>query len=237
MEASNLVFLVLSVILSLVILETQAQLPEEDVPSGLQHLLKWDLDTWKPPQEIADDFPYYLSGFGEDNRPIWVLEFGKWDIPGMLARGSKWEKILDKHVDQWLWRMWKSLGLKSDPKDPVTEALVIVDMEGYGFKQLNSSEAMAFVVRKMRLVTLTLRFAFEAYAINTNFVGDAFLRILRPILGKDFEKLDIYGTNPAKWRPIVLRHIPRDQIRESYGGKKNFKPFWTSSENSFPETP
>ncbi|CAG7639351.1 unnamed protein product [Allacma fusca] len=228
MTISSYAIFLLPILSALMFTQTRAQLLEEEVPAELQHLLHWDLDTWKPPQEISEKFPYYLSGFDADNRPIWVLEFGKWDIPTILARGSKWEKALDKHVDQWLWKMYDSIGMRSDPEDPVKEAVVIIDMDGYNLKQINSAKSVAFIIRKMRDITLTLRFAYGAYAINTNFFGQTLLNILRPIMGKDFEKLEVYGTNPARYRPILLRHIPRDQLAEWYGGVKGFKPLWVS---------
>ena len=34
-----------------------------------QYLLEGDLDTWEAPKEIAEKYPYYLSGYDEENRP------------------------------------------------------------------------------------------------------------------------------------------------------------------------
>ncbi|CAG7731055.1 unnamed protein product, partial [Allacma fusca] len=38
------------------------------------------LDNWKPPKEILDNFPYYVSGFDVEKRPVFIFEIGKWPI-------------------------------------------------------------------------------------------------------------------------------------------------------------
>ncbi|CAG7720737.1 unnamed protein product, partial [Allacma fusca] len=32
------------------------------------------LDEWKPPKEILDKFPYYVSGFDIEKRPVFIFE-------------------------------------------------------------------------------------------------------------------------------------------------------------------
>ncbi|CAG7722748.1 unnamed protein product [Allacma fusca] len=206
------------------LLNVQCQILPEEVPRELQHLLNWDLDTWKPPEEIRKNFPYYLSGFDEENRPIWVMEFGKWDIRSMLEKGPEWEKALDKHVDQLLWNFYNSSGIRSTHDFPVKEIETLVDAEGYQMRQLTHAPTVAFTIRKLRLIVIAMTFAHKVYFVNTSYIGERFLNIMRPVLGKEFEKFDIYGTNPKQWIPKLLKIIPRDQLPPWYGGKPDFKP-------------
>ncbi|CAG7719317.1 unnamed protein product, partial [Allacma fusca] len=37
----------------------------------------------------------------------------------------------------------------------------------------------------------------SAYFINVNFFAEKILNLVRPVLGKEFAKFEIYGTNPA----------------------------------------
>ncbi|CAG7823906.1 unnamed protein product [Allacma fusca] len=41
------------------------------------------------PAEIKSSFPYYLSGYDEDGAPIWLFEFGKWDMRKYAEQGGK----------------------------------------------------------------------------------------------------------------------------------------------------
>ena len=57
-----------------------------------------------------------------------------------------------------------------------------------------------------------------------NYLADTLINIARPALGKEFSRVDVYGTNPSKWKPILRRIIPEDQLPEWYGGSKDFRP-------------
>ena len=65
---------------------------------------------------------------------------------------------------------------------------------------------------------------FNFLHLLANAVAGALINILRPVFGKEFEKVVVLGTNSAKWIPQLLRKIPRDQLPEWYGGDKGFKP-------------
>ncbi|CAG7719489.1 unnamed protein product [Allacma fusca] len=200
------------------------QIPKEEIPAELQHLFDSDLSSWKPPADIRTNYPYYLSGFDEDNRPIWILEFGKWDIRSALEKGEDVAANLDKHIDTAIWNFLDSTKTRSTSEDPVTEFVVIIDANGYSFHQLNSLQAVSFVIKKLKLITIATRFASEVYAVNVNFVAEKLLTILKPVLGQEFEKFMIFGTNANQWIPRMLKKIPRSQLPEWYGGKANFKP-------------
>ncbi|CAG7734744.1 unnamed protein product, partial [Allacma fusca] len=150
----------------------------------------------------------------------WVLEFGKWDLQSELKKGPEARDAVDKYVDQAVLTVYNS----TYSNDGVTPVTGIVDMEGYSLAQLSSVNTVEFEVLKLRLIFICLANLHSAYIINTNFVAQSFLNLVKPLLGRHFEKIEIYGTNKAIWMARILRTIPRNQIPSWYGGSEDFKP-------------
>ncbi|CAG7698269.1 unnamed protein product [Allacma fusca] len=219
MRAVSVLILLLSLTTGLL-----AQLSEEEIPQSLRYILHLDLEKWEEPEELTKNLVYYLSGFDFENRPVWVVEFGKWDLRSILERGEIWDKLFDKYVDKFLWRLWKSLPIKATPEKPVKECVVIFDMEGYDLQQMNSPAALGFIIKKLRTVTAAIPITSGAYIINANFLAKNLLNLLRPVLGKEFSRVEIYGANSKSYRRVLLRNIPQNQLPESYGGSKGSKP-------------
>ncbi|CAG7827178.1 unnamed protein product, partial [Allacma fusca] len=48
-----------------------------------------EIDSWEPPLNLQRAYPYYLTGFDEENRPIWVSEWGKFDLRKIVEGGNK----------------------------------------------------------------------------------------------------------------------------------------------------
>ncbi|CAG7639373.1 unnamed protein product [Allacma fusca] len=212
---------------TLVLPGIQGQIVPNELPVKLQYLVKWDLERWRAPNEIEDNFPYYLSGFDFENRPIWIVEFGKWDIATLLNTGAgddASEQALSKHIDQGVWRAYNSTGMRATKGKPVKEVICIVDMDGYDRRQINSAKAVAFIIKKMRTIHGALQFAHDTFVLNASVAAHSLLSVLRPILGRGVEKIHLFGTNPDKFKPVLLKHIPNDQIAEGFGGVAGFQP-------------
>ncbi|CAG7826571.1 unnamed protein product [Allacma fusca] len=203
---------------------TEAQLNPEELPPELKHILESGIPEWEPPKELSEALPCYLSGFDFENRPIWVVEFGKWDLRSFLEKGEKWEKLVDRYVDKWLWRLYDSTYIKATKELPVKDGALIVDFEGFNYRQYSSPAALGFFLKKMRTVAHALPLTHDAFLINVNFVARNVVELLKPIIGRDFYRLQIFGTNPRTYRPAILKVFPKDQIPEWYGGDKDFKP-------------
>ena len=62
---------------------------------------------------------------------------------------------------------------------------------------------------------------FGYFAVN--FLAQRIYDVGRPLLGGLNSKIDVYGTNPDKWKPVLLREIDSDQIPEWYGGSPDHK--------------
>ena len=57
-----------------------------------------------------------------------------------------------------------------------------------------------------------------------NFAAETFINLAKPYFGNLLEKMEIYGTRSEKWKPIILRKIPPNQLPPTYGGAKDWKP-------------
>ena len=130
----------------------------------LQYLYKGNTDTWEPPAEFYQKFPYYLSGYDDEGRPsksifanpfrispekllkisriltVWIIELGRWDIKGALNNGTEHKATFDRYVDKVIYRILRSIGEKDfeDIDESVRQVTLIFDMEGYGIEQLQS---------------------------------------------------------------------------------------------------
>ena len=62
------------------------------------------------------------------------------------------------------------------------------------------------------------------FLIAANFVTQIAADIVRPFAGRLMERVDIYGTNKAKWTQELRRILPEETIPTWYGGPKDFTP-------------
>ena len=68
------------------------------------------------------------------------MEFGKWDILKAIQRSHDYKEQFQKYVDQFLYRILKSIGEQATDEDPVKHLVMIYDMEGFAFNQLATPE-------------------------------------------------------------------------------------------------
>ncbi|CAG7834525.1 unnamed protein product [Allacma fusca] len=52
------------------------------------------------PDEIQDEFSYYLSGYDEEGAPIWIFEAGKWDMRKYVELGGELYEAMDIFTDR-----------------------------------------------------------------------------------------------------------------------------------------
>ncbi|CAG7828036.1 unnamed protein product, partial [Allacma fusca] len=64
----------------------------------------------------------------------------------------------------------------------------------------------------------------HGYIINSNFVFGTVWEMIRPLLGPNTFKIQVFGSSKEKWMPAVLQNFPRSAIPERYGGTKDHKP-------------
>jgi hypothetical protein len=218
-----------------------ASLPKSILNSGLaknspdsnESQDTFKVETWRPSPELEKYFPYYLSGYDDEDRPIVVIEFGKWDVVAWSKRGkAAWEN-LERHVQRMkyilstgIWNVRNVSQNAGDSAKPVVtdEMVAIVDFEDFTISQASNPGAVQFLIKWMGILETLQEKVHSVYFVNVNAISGVVIRLLKPTLGKVFERVEVYGTLKQRWMPIIRRNLPEDQIPEKYGGRKGHKP-------------
>jgi hypothetical protein len=191
---------------------------------------KVSLDDWQTPEEVAKLFPYYLTGYDEEDRPIGVIDLGKWDVKAWAKRGPQAWSDLERHTEKMLHILKSGVHARNTTdEDGVTKHItddlgLIVDFDGFSVAQGTNPKVMAFLHKflgKLQLIQHNLSYA---YFINVNAVASALVRSLRPSLGSAFERIEVFGTRSADWMRVLRRNLPVDALPEKYGGKAGHTP-------------
>ncbi|CAG7730229.1 unnamed protein product, partial [Allacma fusca] len=173
------------------------------------------------PAEIKSSFPYYLSGYDEDGAPIWVFELGKWDMRKFAEQGGKLYDAMDIYGDQMFLNFKKS-GLSS----PAKQFVGICDMDGFQVRQAGHAKTVQFILSKfVRFEQIVRDGAMkQGWIVNANALWGTIWKLGSPLLGALANSIEVFGANKNAWIPKLLKHLPRDQISEWYGGLPNHKP-------------
>ncbi|CAG7786698.1 unnamed protein product [Allacma fusca] len=200
------------------------QIPVEEIPSELKLVLDPELEIWESPEELLRECPYYLSGFDEENRPIWILEFGVWPTKDILARGREWEDAYKKYVNKMYQNIFNSVTLRATTENPVKEVNLIMDLDKYTIRHFSSIKAASFATKTLQLLAAGAKLGHVVCIVNANSFSQVVLNFVRPVLGSALERVEIFGSNKNSWIPKLLKLLPKDQLSEKYGGRKDFKP-------------
>ncbi|CAG7838607.1 unnamed protein product [Allacma fusca] len=187
---------------------------------------KFSIANWVSPPEVVKNFPYYLSGYDHEDRPIVVIDIGKWDARSWHKKGKEDWANLEHHAEKMLdilrsGILAKNFTDENNVTKPVTDEMgLIVDFDGFNVAQMTSPHVLAFMTKYLgQLETIQEKLAY-AYFVNVNAVASVVVRLLRPVMGKAMERVEIYGTKPSQWMPILRRNLPGDQIPKKYGGEQ-----------------
>ncbi|CAG7820579.1 unnamed protein product [Allacma fusca] len=182
-----------------------------------------DLDTWEAPLDMQKNFPYFLSGYDDEDRPIWIVEIGKYQLrKGIVEKGPETMAIFDKYVRQVQYRVRKSR-TKINPLGK--EINFLLDFDQLKLEQFADLQTMAYILKLATAYRGPLDNVIHVVVlVNTNYITETLINLVRPIFGRIFAKVEIYGTNRAKWLPRILQYFPKDQLPEWYGGYKRFQP-------------
>lgn len=184
-----------------------------------------ELLKWEAPYEIQKNYPYYLSGFDDEGSPVWIFEYGHWDVRGAIEKGPESEKIFDKYVEQMIVRFWESLKIYSTEERKAEDFILIDDLKGFDQRQFSHVPTVAKVLglfRKFIAIENKLGRKMKAgFGINLNFLATSVWGLSRPVLGDLTERIDVYGTNEDKWKNVLLKIIPRHALPPWYGGYSN----------------
>ncbi|CAG7679203.1 unnamed protein product, partial [Allacma fusca] len=126
--------------------------------------------SWSPPEIFVQTLPFRFLGYDEDNSPVSVVSYDKFDLKQILelGEGHNYLKYMDYLFAVTLDRME---GKFTREGYPVTQFVCIEDRKGMSYRKLASLGAMDLELQMSRLVEAnypeTMKIAFE---INCNSV-------------------------------------------------------------------
>ncbi|CAG7733687.1 unnamed protein product, partial [Allacma fusca] len=116
-------------------------------------------------------------------------------------------------IDQMAFNGLSSLNF-SDP-NAIPRILAIVDLEGFDYYQLGSPENLKFILQKFTFFAPAItKYVNVAYMVNTNFLAQTVINLLKPVLGEALSRFEVHGTNKVKWLSQLSQKLPNDQIPE-----------------------
>ncbi|KYM82534.1 SEC14-like protein 2 [Atta colombica] len=183
---------------------------------------QWDadnLDKWEIPEIIKPYLPYGLSGFDKDGAPVIVIPFVGMDMYGALHVITQKEfiKLMIKVLDSYL-----NLAKEQSKKHGqlANQVIVIFDMEGFNLKQYLWKPAGELIVTFIQMYEANYPEILKmCFLINAPKVfAFAFTFIKKFMDDYTLSKIQIYKTEPSKWKAALLKFIPKDQLPAHYGG-------------------
>ncbi|CAG7730548.1 unnamed protein product [Allacma fusca] len=186
-----------------------------------------ELDTWRVPEYLLKNYPYYLSGFDYEGRPIWIAQWGKFNLKKIVQDGKESQELFSKYVEKTARILRKSGQILSTPEHPVNEAAFILDFADLNFEQIADIETVSYALKLAQLYADDIIGGTnKVVVVNVNHVAQLAVRLAKMVLGSVFHKIDVFGSNKAQWIPQLRRLFPPESLPEEYGGEKAHKPLF-----------
>ncbi|CAG7721599.1 unnamed protein product [Allacma fusca] len=182
-----------------------------------------ELESWEEPEELTKKFPYYFAGYDSNDWPVWIAEVGKFNIRRAVELGN--EELLVKYTFKAIYRIIKTIHDKDSPEEEIRFGAFILDYDGFDWYQINHAETVNFMLRVLRDYKEVIEeFLGYCMLINVSHPAQVLINLVRPILGRMLERVDVFGTNKVKWIPALRRKFPENILPRWYGGNLTFKP-------------
>ncbi|CAG7819718.1 unnamed protein product [Allacma fusca] len=181
------------------------------IQDTIQHVN--EVVNWEAPRELQEKFPYYQSGYDYEDQPVWIAEVGKYNVREQVEKGPEAAQNLSRYLFQGVFRLFESMIVKDSPTKEIRNVFVIGDWEGLDITQSTHLPTVRFAMHLLRTYREFLALGIGyAIGLNVNYVTTLMFESIRPILGGLFEKIELYGTNPAKWKIALQKFLPLSAI-------------------------
>ncbi|CAG7784805.1 unnamed protein product [Allacma fusca] len=202
----------------------------------LRKAMKWRQDNkvdsilkvWEAPIIVRDALPVRCSGTDKDGCVICLQPYGKWELRQIVEKGyaSDFVKFWIQFLEQGTALMRQdSIG----KKEPITQFVLIYDMEGFSMKQMFCREKIAAELNVMKIFEANYPETLKAaYVVNAPKIFEVLFAFFKPILtGHTLSKVKVFGSNTAEWRAALLENIEPDELPSEYGGSNTSCPNYT----------
>ncbi|CAG7784806.1 unnamed protein product [Allacma fusca] len=174
-------------------------------------------------------FPYYISGYDYEDRPVLVMEWGKWDIRTLAEKGGEELENFETSVDQFVELIRtgffaKKVNESESQEIDVVGIVALLDFDGLSLRQIGTTKSLQLLVRNFaKLERCHGQFAY-GFIVNSNPLAHQVIQLAKPFMAKFLERIEVFGSNSRKFIPELLKKIPRSQVHDAYGGTKGFRP-------------
>ncbi|CAG7837042.1 unnamed protein product [Allacma fusca] len=169
-------------------------------------------------EDICNRFPFQLCGYDEDGSYISVVPVGKYDYRKVVENGEKKEFL--RYVMKTSELAYELFKHKTTKDNFVTQAIVVMDYEGFSFRQMTSPETMQYMKELMAIMVNNYPEILKAAVIiNAPKIFELIYNLMKPMLTKaTLAKVQIYGSDSNAWKEALWKIIPADQLPSQYGG-------------------
>ncbi|XP_074026952.1 SEC14-like protein 2 isoform X2 [Leptinotarsa decemlineata] len=178
---------------------------------------QWEVDgalkEWKPPDVITLYHPSGTTGFDKDGAPVICVPFVGFDVVGLLHSATRQDlikmtiSILEKNLDM-------------AAKTGENQVVVIFDMEGFNLRQYAWRPAAEMVISLIQMYEANYPEILKAcFIINAPRVFAIAFGVVKKFLNDyTLGKIQIFKSNPQKWKAAILKNITPENIPKHYGG-------------------
>ncbi|XP_054288769.1 SEC14-like protein 3 [Macrosteles quadrilineatus] len=177
------------------------------------------LEEWQAPAVFDRYFPSGLSGYDKEGSPVVVLPFAGMDIWGMLHTVTKTDII--KATARQLERFLAEGRKQAKIHGPQAAQLVgVIDMTDFNLRQYAWRPAGELVVSMLQMYEANYPEILKAcFIVNVPKVFALAFSIVKNFLNDiTLSKIQIYKTDPNKWKPVLLNQIPAEHLPRHFGG-------------------
>lgn len=188
---------------------------EKMLRNSMEWRKKWDvdnLDKWPGPEVVTKHYPSGVSGFTEEGIPIYIVPIGALDVVGLINSAARMDlmrftiKVLE-HT------------LNSNKKGKY-EVIAIFDLEGFKLKDYAWKPAAELIISLLQIYEQnypeTLRMC---YIINAPRVFALAFNVIKKFMNDyTISKIQVYKSEPHKWKKAIVQLVPPDMLPEWYGG-------------------
>ncbi|CAG7730892.1 unnamed protein product [Allacma fusca] len=184
-----------------------------------------EISSWEAPMELQQKFPFYQAGYDNDGRPVWVIEFGKYNFSEQLMKGPEGAANLEKYMYQSAIRFFEESILDHGKEtENVLLGLAIIDDEGFSFSQLSHAPTVSFLGREFKTFACLTTVGLHKIIVINEGISPKFIETYGPaFFGPLMELVEVHGKR-SKWEPALKKLIPEKYLPPWYGGSKDFKP-------------
>jgi hypothetical protein len=191
---------------------------EEMLRKSLAWRTENNLESWKQPQNLKTDLPYEIVGFDEENRPVLIVQGGRWNFKKLVADGQTQDFL--KYKQSIYEEALEAMRGRSTPEGvPVTQAIFVIDLEQASLGQMSFSVLSMMKEDGSRFEANYPEILKSMYFINAPWFLTMVMGVMKTIISeKTLGKLNVYPSDPTKWKPALKEVIPLDVLPVVYGG-------------------